>query len=337
MESVKVLKAKGKLSPAQLAVYLLLKKNSNKELTAAEIAEKAEKKAGQVQPSIDKLVELGLIAKKKDKFVHEIQVLEILDKEIQNIVGDKEHTNRTANTNKVVYRGDVITFPNHPLSPERKRDGEMIGTATATTAHINEEGFFYVIMKKENKKKAAKKISNLTVVDPSVFPTSPEKLISLKTKASLKAPTVVSPVDIKEEGLVIMWFYAEHYTKGIISTKAMRAALKATKQKALEMDAYWCYKEACKHRVRFVPTMIILFDGKQIARSEVPLDTEKYTKLIEKGIAAESKAAEKVAKSKKVTKAIKENIAEEPKAEEPKAEEVKATEPKGTEPEAEKS
>lgn len=269
--------------------------------------------------TIKKLVEANIVEQKADQPKSEDPEYKMpeynisdLKEEQQVMIGGKEHTSLTANATTVFYKGDVILYMCHPLSPEYK-NGQRIGTATLRDFHVNEEGFVYGIVTKpvmkegEKAKTCAVKLSQAQLLEQAI-PADAKECVKYKQKAGLTKPTLVELGDVSK-GVHLIDFNAiwspegnemNQILEGIEKVKGLEG--KFTRH-SINTDHQ---VETCKqYNIRTAPTLIMVKDGEEVARMEgLPTDVEKVSEAVYnfiKAVAAPSKGkakAEKKAASK---------------------------------------
>jgi len=230
---------------------------------------------------VNKLIATGIISKNEsesksdtDTFKMESYDIKDLEENRQLLIGGKAHTSLTSNGSMVVYKNDTILYMTHPVSQEFKL-GQRVGTGVIKDFHINEEGFRYAIVTKPavddaKPKTCAVKLSQAQLLDTEV-PVSASECVKYKSKAGLTKPTIV-PVGNCKKGNHILFFNAEWSDKGLQMTQMLKGMGKVLKGVTIHpINTDHQVDVSIAFNIRFAPTLVIIKDGKEVARlTELP-------------------------------------------------------------------
>jgi len=244
-------------------------------------------KKGQITKACKVLADAGIINVVETGFVMPAYETVDLDETRQLGIGGKVHTTLTANPNQVFYVGDAVLYMPHPLSQEYK-SGQRVSIGEVKSFHVNEEGFLYLIVLKASevdvdgkmmkRKECAVKASQAQLLD-SKIPEVVKTGITYKKAAGIVAPELNDMPDLAK-GRHILFFNnvwnsdAKHMSQvidGLVKAKKVAGKLTVinTDHQAVECKA---------HNVRIAGTLVVIENGKEIARQEgIPLEAVNET------------------------------------------------------------
>ena len=210
-----------------------------------------------------------------------------LSEERQLLIGGKAHTTLTSNSETCFYKGDVLLYLCHPLSPEYKK-GQRIGTATLKDYHVNEEGFLYGIVTKpimvegEKAKTCAVKLSQAELLDRAI-PEGAVECVKYKQKASLTRPEIKALPDMTK-GVHVLFFNAA-WSPASLHMKQILSTLVETKELKGKMDLHSVNTDhqvpvGKEYNIRTCATLVVVKNGKETARLEGMPNAEDVNKEI---------------------------------------------------------
>lgn len=212
--------------------------------------------------------------------------IEDLPEEKQVKIGDKVHTSLTANSGQVYYKGDLILYMPHALSPEFKA-GIRIAVGELKSFHVNEEGFLYLILLKKqevdkdgkNLKRAqcAVKASKAQLLDLAI-PKGASKCVTYKKKAGLKEPELQALPDTSKGKHAI--FFTNIWSPNAVHmgqiVDGIKAQLKNTTVTVINTDHQ--VSECAQFNIRTAPTIVVLDNGKEVERiTTIPAENPNET------------------------------------------------------------
>jgi thioredoxin 1 len=269
------------------------KRLRGEKLEAALSAREAEISEG-VKAAFPVLEKAGLIQKNTEKGTAEWKMeaydVQDLPGEQQILIGDKEHTSLTENSQLVLYKGDRVMYMYHALSQQYK-DGLRIGEGTVKSYHINEDGFVYVIIEEPipegapegTKAKTPAKRNTMIELRSMDIPEGAVECVTYKKKAGLKAPELFPMPDISS-GSHVLFFTAEWSSKGLHMKQLLESLTEAKELKGkfelTQINTDHQVQSCKEHNIRYAPTLILFKDGKQVTRIDGFPDSENVNKEI---------------------------------------------------------
>lgn len=208
----------------------------------------------------------------------------------------KVHTTLTKNSETIFFKGDGIVYMPHPGSVEGKA-GKKIAVGTIKNYHVNEEGFLYANIIKPipegspegtKAKGGAVKLSKVQLLDMAMPEGTPEVCVTYKKQANTKAPAITPMGDTSKGSHIV--FVKALGSPGSLQVSQVLAGL----EKAKQLKGATVHTIDSDHQPEVVKglnlrsnaSLILIKDGKEVARQVGPISAENmseaYAKFISK-------------------------------------------------------